>query len=40
MMDLELLKKEKEHKVIILGDILELGKSSKKIHKKVGEDVF
>ncbi|MCI8446648.1 MAG: UDP-N-acetylmuramoyl-tripeptide--D-alanyl-D-alanine ligase [Bacilli bacterium] len=39
MMDLELLKKEKEHKVIILGDILELGKSSKKIHKKVGEEV-
>lgn len=34
---LESLKHYKEEKIIIIGDILELGKSSKKIHKEVGK---
>lgn len=38
-MDLELLKKSKEHKILILGDILELGKKSKKVHHKIGKEV-
>lgn len=38
-MDLDLLKKSKEHKILILGDILELGSSSKRIHQKIGKEV-
>lgn len=34
---IESLKHYKEDKIIIIGDILELGKSSKKIHKEVGK---
>lgn len=34
---LELLKKKEEDKIIILGDMLELGKYSKKYHKKVNK---
>ena len=34
---IETLKHYKEEKVVIVGDILELGKSSKKIHKEVGK---
>lgn len=34
---LELIKDVKTHKLIILGDILELGKYSRKIHLKVGK---
>lgn len=36
-MDLDLLKQYKEKKIVILGDILELGKNSKKIHRKIGK---
>lgn len=38
-MNLELLKKGQEHKIFILGDILELGKKSKKMHKKIGREL-
>lgn len=38
-MDLNLLQRCKGKKVLILGDILELGKSSKKIHKKIGKKI-
>lgn len=38
-MDLNILKKMKEHKILILGDILELGHNSKKIHKKIGKEL-
>lgn len=38
-MDLELLKKSKEHKILILGDILELGSNSKRIHRKIGREL-
>lgn len=38
-MDMELLNDRKEPKVLILGDILELGKHSKKIHKKIGKEI-
>lgn len=38
-MDLDLLKQTKEHKIIILADILEVGKKSKSIHQKVGMDI-
>lgn len=34
---LSLLKQDKRHKVIILGDMLELGKYSKKYHKKINK---
>ena len=34
---LELLKKEEKDKIIILGDMLELGKYSKKYHKKINK---
>lgn len=34
---LNVLKKEKNKKIVILGDILELGKYSIKIHKKIGK---
>lgn len=34
---IESLKHYKEDKIVIVGDILELGKSSKKIHKEVGK---
>ena len=34
---LELLKKYKQDKIIILGDMLELGKYSKKYHKKINK---
>ncbi len=39
MLALNLLRNTKEHKTLILGDILELGKSSKKIHKKIGKEL-
>lgn len=39
IMDLNLLKQQEGKKVLILGDILELGKNSKKIHKKIGEKI-
>lgn len=38
-MALDLLKNQKEHKILILGDILELGKDSKKIHQKIGKQL-
>lgn len=38
-MNLDLLSQCKEKKVVILGDILELGKNRKKIHKKIGKIV-
>lgn len=36
---LDIIKREKKHKILILGDILELGKYSKKIHKKIGKKI-
>ncbi len=36
---LEIIKNEKKAKILILGDILELGKYSKKMHKKLGRKV-
>ncbi len=39
MLALNLLKTEKKHKILILGDILELGKNSKKIHQKIGKEL-
>lgn len=39
VMDLDLLQRCKGKKVLILGDILELGKNSKKIHKKIGKKI-
>lgn len=38
-MALEILSKEKDRKIAILGDMLELGKYSKEIHEKVGIEV-
>ena len=38
-MDINLLKQYSGHKILILGDILELGKSSKKIHRKIGKEI-
>lgn len=37
MLALNLLKKTEDHKILILGDILELGKNSKKIHQQIGK---
>lgn len=36
---LEIIKKEEKTKILILGDILELGKYSKKFHKKLGKKI-
>lgn len=36
---LNYIKKRKKDKIIIIGDILELGKYSKKIHKKIGNNL-
>ena len=36
---INVLKNEKNNKIIILGDILELGKHSIKIHKKIGKHI-
>lgn len=36
---LDIIKQEKKHKILILGDILELGSYSKKIHKKIGKKI-
>ena len=36
---LDIIKQEKKNKVLILGDILELGKYSKKIHKEIGKKI-
>ncbi len=36
---LEIIKEDKRRKILILGDILELGKHSKKIHKKIGKKI-
>lgn len=36
---LDIIKREKKHKILILGDILELGSYSKKIHKKLGKKI-
>ena len=35
-----LLSKFKRRKIAILGDVLELGKESKKIHKKIGKEII
>lgn len=37
---LEYLKNFDKRKIIILGDILELGKETKKVHKKIGEELL
>ena len=39
-MALEILKQEKNRKIAILGDMLELGKFSKEIHEKIGLEVI
>ena len=36
---LDIIKKEQKSKVLILGDILELGKYSKQIHKEIGKKI-
>ena len=36
---LDIIKKERKDKILILGDILELGKYSKKVHKKIGRKI-
>lgn len=36
---LDIIKKEKKEKILILGDILELGKYSKNIHQKLGKKI-
>ena len=36
---LQIIKSEKKSKILILGDILELGKYSKKIHKRLGRKI-
>jgi len=38
-MNLDLLKQFKQHKILILGDILELGSKSQKIHQKIGKQL-
>lgn len=36
---LDIIKRDKKNKILVLGDILELGKYSKKIHKKLGKKI-